>query len=509
MNRTTAAPLMPLFMAMATGVAVFSVCGIWWPAAAGAACGIAALLCKRAAAGGCLLMFAIGCAAALINTPVHINATPGTYHVFGTVTAFSESDAAVILTVKADTVNCNPIDGLKCRVIVPRYSWGNDAGPAGCQIGSRVSATGRMKSTQVCRTLDKLGRSDLYEWVKGIDCTVFVNKDSLAVTGTDNRVYYRIRRCGEMVIDRLCESKLSSEAIGFESALLTGNTSLLSSEQRELHASAGIAHILALSGLHVGLISLMLLGITSPLSLIGLRKWRLALCVAALWMFAVMCGLPPSVVRASVMFTIAMAGLIIERPANALNALMAAGIVILLFTPRELFWVGFQLSFIASGAILIYSGYVRRERTGMPRWGARLRRSITEALLVTLVATVATLPLCAYWFGKLPVYFLPANMVAALTVPVLLCGGVLLVLTGSNLVAEFLNFVYYCQSGVAEWLSQLAGASLRIEGVAWWEVTVCYVVLGLWLMAFIRKENRRLWVGAASIVTVLLLVLAI
>ena len=183
-------------------------------------------------------------------------------------------------------------------------------------------------------------------------------------------------------------------------ALLTGDRSEITPEMREGFSVTGTAHVLALSGLHVGALALLLFVL---LSWIPNRWVRLSLFVIVLGSYALLTGGSPSILRASLMASLFALAYAIGRISQPLNTLGLAALVILLLDPQGLFDVGFQLSFGAVGGILLFYGRLNRaiDRRLPEIFRRAIPRSILQLFLLSLTAQIGTFPLTAYYFGHL------------------------------------------------------------------------------------------------------------
>lgn len=184
----------------------------------------------------------------------------------------------------------------------------------------------------------------------------------------------------------------------------------LPSEVTRAFSNSGVIHVLAVSGLHVGLIVGIFFSFLRALRLNEVVATLLTLALVFLYMFVV--DLRPSVVRATIMAAVVMLGRLLERDSDLLNAIAFAGLVILLWSPQFLFDLGFQLSFVATLSIVYLHG--RLGELLFPFLGptsSRWARWICSGLLVSLSAQLGTGPIIAYYFQKAPVISVVANLV--------------------------------------------------------------------------------------------------
>lgn len=220
----------------------------------------------------------------------------------------------------------------------------------------------------------------------------------------------------------LCDTTQSGAVVR---AMTVGDRSGLSTELRAAYARSGMAHLLAVSGLHTGIVFVLINAVLWWLPLV--RRGHLLrnlLAVVALWLFVAAAGFPPSAIRAAVMCTLLQGALASSSTYRAMNAWAAAALGMLLWNPQWLFDIGFQLSFLAVAAILLWGvPLCRRFRT---RW--RVANYFVHALIIGLCASLATAPLSAYTFGILPLVGLLLNPVAVLLGGLVVGGGLLLLL---------------------------------------------------------------------------------
>lgn len=220
------------------------------------------------------------------------------------------------------------------------------------------------------------------------------------------------------LLERYRQMGAADDQYAVLAAMTLGDKSAMTSELRQVYAVSGASHVLALSGLHLGIIY-MLLSL-----LVVNRRLRLlsqVMIVTAIWAFALLVGLPASVVRAAVMISLYALLSLAGRNRMSVNALALAALCILMVNPDSLADVGFQLSFLAMLAILLLLPLADRL---VPRHRLQdypLLRWLWGLTTVSVAAQVGVAPLVAYYFGRFPTWFLLTNIVVIPTTTLILC----------------------------------------------------------------------------------------
>ncbi|MCM1301311.1 MAG: ComEC family competence protein [Alistipes senegalensis] len=227
-------------------------------------------------------------------------------------------------------------------------------------------------------------------------------------------------------VERLARLELSENAAALVRAMAAGDRSLLASDLRTRYSRAGFSHLLAVSGLHTGIVFGLIYVLLGWLLL--LRRGHLFYYVcsaAAVWLFVAAAGFPPSAVRAAVMFTLVQGALFAGRELAALNSLAVAAFVMLFWQPAWLGDISFQLSFLAVGFLLAWG--VPLQRRLRTRW--RPVNVLVGSWVVGLTAGLATAPLVAHTFGIVPLAgILTGPLVILPAAVIVLCGTVWMLL---------------------------------------------------------------------------------
>ena len=410
---------------------------------------------RKAIASFCLMALAIGWVNMLIQVPASLNQSLQEKEHFynGTIISTSESETSRHLIIAVSKIGSLTDTNFRCKLTLPSmYPVINP--------GDDVSFSAKLQSPKNNHDLPDEWDMERFLYCQGITATAYIQPEQITIIGENDGLLWHIRRLQSHIVSLLGACSLSDETTEFLTATITGDDSLLLAETRQEFTTAGLAHILALSGLHVGLIVLIIAIILFPLSVMGYNRTRLIFTIILLWGYAVMTGMTPSVTRAAIMTTLFITGIIIQRRHSSINALCFAALIILLFSPLQLYFVGFQLSFAAVLAILLFSNRINPVNRKHRIW-----YYIISLACVSISATLGTALISAYYFHSFPVYFLICNILVIFLLPVIIGGGVLLIIFeacgwSSIWICYALDFLYNIITYITETASSLPFAKI-------------------------------------------------
>ncbi len=232
-------------------------------------------------------------------------------------------------------------------------------------------------------------------------------------------------RARNHIIKKLDKENFGADELGVIQALLLGQRSDISEETYTNYQKAGAVHILAVSGLHIGILLLVIQFLLSPMKNIpNGRTFILILSVLFLWGFAFIAGLSASIIRATTMFTFVAYALYLNRPSNTFNILALSILFILLFiNPNLLFQVGFQMSYAAVFAILWIFPLLKQ--LWFPK--NKVVRYFWQLLCVSIAAQLGVLPISLFYFHQFPGLFFISNLVIVPALGVILGMGILVI----------------------------------------------------------------------------------
>ena len=295
----------------------------------------------------------------------------------------------------------------------------------------------------------------------GFIYTQHIPVSSVVICGHDRTWRTWVENKREHLRHAIFNSSLSPDAQNFVVALVMGDRYYLDSDTMHQFSMAGIAHLLALSGLHIGIISFLLWFVLLPLEYMRLRWLRYILTFAVLISFDVFTGLSPSVVRATVLIGFLFLAFALRRRYAPVNALLWAAFFILIFSPDALFSAGFQLSFVTVSSILVFSPQIRVK--------SRLVNYLITLVATSFIAMASTLMLTAYYFHSVPLLSFMTNVLVIPVFPLILILAVVYVALlafglDSTVISWGLDGLHHMLLGIADGAS--TASFMNVSGVS-------------------------------------------
>lgn len=290
-----------------------------------------------------------------------------------------------------------------------------------------------------------------------------------------------------LLLERLETAGLSDDRYAVVAAMALGDRSALTKELKETYSKTGASHVLALSGLHLGIIYALL-----SMLVVG-RRWQMITQVAtvlSIWAFVFLTGMSASVVRSAVMLTVYALLALGHRQKMSVNTLAFTAIVMLLVTPKALFDVGFQMSFMAVFSILLFVPLFYRPFSAEYLMTHRAVSWLWGMVAVSVAAQIGVAPLIAYYFGRFSCYFLLTNFI------VIPAATLILYLALGTLLIPSLGVVLACMVGLLNttllYIATIPGAT--IEGLhpsVGLTVAIYGVLLAAYYLLWLTVSNFR------------------
>ena len=294
------------------------------------------------------------------------------------------------------------------------------------------------------------------------------------------------------LLDELQKNGLSGEEYAVAAAILLGYDNLMDQDLEQNYRTAGAMHILVVSGLHVGIIYLVLNFLLGFLRKNQKQKiLKMFILLIIVWFYAILTGLAPSVQRSAVMISMFIFADATNRFKNNYNTLAASAVLLMLFNPLIIFSVGFQLSYAAVFGILFFYKPIFRL---LPVRNSILR-IFWEIIVVSLSAQLGTFPISAHYFHFFPVYFLLTNIVVFPISFLILTSGLLFVTIFwvpyvSHLVGSVLYYLVFVLNFLIARVKYFPFSGLSELYYPWLKVGLVYFLIFSIFYWLILRVNR-------------------
>lgn len=270
------------------------------------------------------------------------------------------------------------------------------------ELGDEIVFSGILKEP-LENTNPKLFNYKLSLLSNKIHTTVTIKDYSIMEINKENKpTIYKIKNNFREKIENLFDNSLREKNSSLMKSIVLGEYSYLDEENILKYRSLGLAHILAVSGLHISIISGFLIYLLSHLGI--KRKTNVFITLSVIWFYGFLIGFPPSLLRANIMLSIFFCANIISEPYDSINTLFFAMFILVVINPMWLFNLGFQLSFIATFSIIYFTPKVRNIFYPYDN-------KITYALSALLAVQIGLLPVQSYYFNNISIISIFSNLI--------------------------------------------------------------------------------------------------
>ncbi len=311
-------------------------------------------------------------------------------------------------------------------------------------------------------------------------------------SGRGNPVYSTAYKARNWILSVYQSSGIKGDEFAILAALTLGVKDYLSDDIVEAYSDSGAMHVLAVSGLHVGILMAML---NTIFSFFGKRNkpsiFQSIIIIFFLWLFALITGLAPSVTRSALMFSFFILGKNSGKKPSSYNSLAAAAFIILLFNPNALFHVGFQLSFLAVISILFFQQKFYRTIDIKNKYIDYLWQLTT----VSIAAQIGTTPISIFYFHQFPIYALLTNLIVIPAAAIILHGVVLLLIASfytplAKIIAIILSYSLQILNISTTSIESLPISSIEYISLSKTELLLFYLAFVLFILFIITKQNK-------------------
>ena len=326
-----------------------------------------------------------------------------------------------------------------------------------------------------------------------------VVSDTSSATSEFNPTSNPIRRAVVQRMNSLFAEADAQQEGSIVVAMSMGEKRNISRDLRADYSSSGAAHVLALSGLHIGIIFFLfkLLFSHRPRYRLTVRQLLAeGLLIAAVWCYVYIVQMPPSAVRAATMVTLYELMSLHQRGHVSLNVLGATAFAMLLISPADLYNIGFQLSFAAVTAIVVFYPLFCQI---VPRPTNRALSWLRSMLCVSLAAQIGVAPLIAYHFGYISTYSVFSSLVVIPCATIIVSMSVFLVVflcvtVVAETLASLLASVADMMNKFVTWMASLPGSTINDIHLNVGQVVFIYLTIGCLslLLALMLKKNKMM-----------------
>ena len=349
-----------------------------------------------------------------------------------------------------------------------------------------------------------------YLYKKGVTHQVYLQSDKWLKLGYNNsnpiyRFSYWLR---DFLLKMMQELGVREEEYSVAAAILLGYDDSLPMDLRQKYVAAGAMHILCVSGLHVGVIfmvfSSLLFFFDDRKSLQRIVKHLVLLLL--IWLYALLAGLAPSILRATIMLTFVIVGNIINKKGVLLNSLAASALILLCVNPASLFDVGFLLSYVAVIGIVI----LQKPISKLVYSKYKVVNKVWEITSVTIAAQIATVPFTIYYFHQFPAYFWLSNLFMTPISSVVITGGMIMLLIFfipyiNTIVAFLVSKMIYVMNVGVDFIESLPFSIIKGIYINEAQFVVLLMIL-LFLLLFVELKEKIL-LFLMMILTVIFLII--
>lgn len=437
--------------------------------------------------------FAIGLGMFLLSCTTFNNNSfkNGTYMVSGRISIVNEYSNMTSVVLDKTYINGEYVN----KNIIVSLSNG-----ATMEEGYVITFTGRLEKTQ----LFSLGKFNNYYYKYGIAYTSSITENDYSIDSFKGlTISERLRKSVKNVLDR----NMNSDQSSISYASLFGDKTYVNDSIKENFSISGIAHLLAVSGLHIGFVTTLLLFV---LNRTKLKKYINLIIISVILVFyCYLCSFSISVVRASIMFIVLSFAGILGKQYDRLNSIGIAGIIVLIYKPLSVYDAGFLLSFASVFSIFMFANLFKNIFEKI-----KFLSKISDTLSVMLSVQLGLLPLTIYYYGQISLLTLLANFICIpvfevyfillfVLVPLVLCAKFLVILLKipAIIITSIIN--------IAQIVASQKWAIINLSKIS--PIFLVGIYFSLFIFSHFVNYNKKqkLWICSAFVLIFLLISLGI
>jgi competence protein ComEC len=329
---------------------------------------------------------------------------------------------------------------------------------------------------------------------QGIYHTTWIGKEKMKILERDkgNPFIAFSLKLRNRILDILKTQLGDNDEYKVAAAIIAGYRTALDADLRATFANSGAMHVMCVSGLHVGIIYLILGFLLKFLSdkIVWQRIIKVIIILAFIWLYALLTGFSASVLRASTMFSFVAGGMLFQRKVPIYNSLAASALLLLLFNPVFIFQPGFQLSYLAVIGIVSLFPLIRKL---IPAKG-KIATKLSDLVAVSVAAQIATSPISLYYFNQFPNYFILTNIIVVplagliiyTAIPALLLNAVPL---AGELLSKLLALEMKIMNGSVNFIDKLPGSVSQHVFISFLQMILLYAMIILLYHGILNRSK--------------------
>jgi competence protein ComEC len=330
-----------------------------------------------------------------------------------------------------------------------------------------------------------------------VQYSAFIGNADYKIIDTDDFSF--IKFCSiirNKIINTLADSGIKEPELGLLKAMLLGVKDNLDTTVKNNYIAAGGIHFLAISGLHTGIVFILISFLLHNICRLSKSGWAFSiLSIGLLWTYAIITGLPSSVLRASIILSFIIIGKYYNINVNLYNAIASSAFLILLFDPGSIFSPGFQLSYAAYSSII----YLYPKIYKSIRCKNKILNNIWRISAVSIAAQIGTLPLSIFYFHHIYSYSLLTNLCISVFIPIIIyCGFTSIFIStlipGETLLSESLSYIIKFVNYIIDNIAHLPGAISGEINFSVPETIFIYIILAGGFMMVWYKKRKLLFI---------------
>jgi len=341
---------------------------------------------------------------------------------------------------------------------------------------------------------------------KGVSFTGYVKETGWCKIGKDvpNHIKFFSHSIQQKFSQMLFDAGLSGEEYSIATAIILGNDETMEPELRATWSAAGVSHILCVSGMHVGIVFMIINYLLFPLNFSKRTQMiKSIILLLIVWSYANITGLAPSVMRAGTMFTFVLLGNFLRRNTNVFHSLFASCFLLLSINPLLIFEMGFQFSYLAVFGIVLF----QKPIYNLYKPKTKIVKYFWDLSSVSIAAQLSTAPIAIFYFGQFPNYFLMGNLIVIfLSFWVVLTGVAIVAFSFipfiSKLIGYLLIYEIKIMNYTAKTVEALPYSTTDQISISVLQVIFIYVMMAFFFYAYQEKNKRSFLYGLISLIMI-------